>query len=562
MKYIIVSGGVLSGIGKGVISSSLGLLLRGLGYRVTAIKIDPYLNIDAGTMSPFEHGEVFVLADGGEVDLDLGNYERLMDIQLSRDHNITTGKIYKMVIDKERKGEYLGKTVQVVPHICDAIQDWIERAAHFPIKLPVRSGIPNTSSSLNLNKTSEICVIELGGTVGDIESGPFIEALRQFQFRVGKGNFCSIHVSLVPEVGSDKEQKTKPTQHAVRLIRGLGITPNIVVCRSKHPLTESIKNKISQYCHISPSSVIGCHNVSNLYKVPMLLLEQKLPLKLSEILNLPKPLQTTLFLKNWAQFVNRVDDVRASGKSITIAIVGKYTGLTDSYHSLIKALEHAGLYHNVLVNIRWVVASNMEKNSKLLENIDGILVPGGFGDRGVEGKVNAIRIARSKSLPFLGICLGMQVAVIQHARDFCGFEKANSTEFSPNTPHPVVIFMPEGSNTHMGNTMRLGERTTVLSSKSITSGLYGTQVISERHRHRYEVNPKYVAKLEEKGLHFVGKDSVTGNRMEVAELSVSEHPFFLAVQFHPEYLSRPCYPSPCFLGFVGAIKKRNSKDKQ
>ncbi|XP_061355425.1 uncharacterized protein LOC133299952 isoform X2 [Gastrolobium bilobum] len=506
MKYVLVTGGVVSGLGKGVTASSIGLLLKACGLRVTAIKIDPYLNTDAGTMSPFEHGEVFVLDDGGEVDLDLGNYERFMDIKLTRDNNITTGKIYQSVIDKERRGDYLGKTVQVVPHITDAIQEWIERVAHIPVD----------------GKTgpADVCVIELGGTIGDIESMPFIQALGQFSYRVGASNFCLVHVSLVPVLNVVGEQKTKPTQHSVRGLRGQGLTPHILACRSTMVLDENAKAKLSQFCLLPAENILTLYDVPNIWHIPLLL-------------------------------------------RVRIAVVGKYTCLSDSYLSVIKALVHASVDCQKKLFVDWIPASNLEDATakenpdaykaawKLLKGADGVLVPGGFGDRGVQGKIIAAKYARENRIPFLGICLGMQIAVIEFARSVLGVQDANSTEFDPNTKSPYVIFMPEGSKTHMGGTMRLGSRRTYFQVKECKSAkLYGGKsYIDERHRHRYEVNPELVARLENAGLSFTGKDE-TGQRMEILELP--NHPYFIGVQFHPEFKSRPWKPSPLFLGFIGA----------
>ncbi|KAG2599086.1 hypothetical protein PVAP13_5KG414400 [Panicum virgatum] len=468
MKYVLVTGGVVSGLGKGVTASSIGVVLKACGLRITSIKIDPYLNTDAGTMSPFEHGEVFVLDDGGEVDLDLGNYERFLDIKLTRDNNITTGKIYQSVIDKERKGEYLGKTVQVVPHITNAIQEWIERVAMIPVD--------------GKEGPADVCVIELGGTIGDIESMPFIEALGQFSYRVGPGNFCLVHVSLVPVLNVVGEQKTKPTQHSVRGLRGLGLTPNILACRST---------------------------------------------------------------------------------KVRIAMVGKYTGLSDSYLSVLKALLHASVDCRRKLVVDWVASTDLEDSTvieapdaykaawDLLKGADGILVPGGFGDRGVQGKILAAKYAREKNVPYLGICLGMQIAVVEFARHVMNLTDANSTEFDPDTKTPCVIFMPEGSKTHMGATMRLGSRRTFFKVADCKSAkLYGNVTyVDERHRHRYEVNPDMVPEFENAGLQFVGKDD-TGRRMEIIE--IPKHRYFVGAQFHPEFKSRPSKPSPLFVGLVAA----------
>ena len=536
MRYVVVTGGVLSGLGKGVTASSIGVLLKSLDLHVTAIKIDPYLNTDAGTMSPFEHGEVFVLDDGGEVDLDLGNYERFLDVTLGRDNNLTTGKIYSEVIEAERKGDYLGKTVQAIPHITDAIQNWISEVARRPE--------PDTG------KTADVCVIELGGTIGDIESMPFIEALRQFQFKAGRENVCFVHVSLVPVIGPVGEQKTKPTQHSVRDLRALGITPDVLVCRSEEPLADEVREKMAAFCHVSPSAIMSAHDVSNIYRVPLGLDKQGLREVLSTRFNTREPKESDL--SDWRDLADEVD---AADKRVTIAMVGKYTGLADSYLSVIKALQHAAYSIGHKVDIEWIESEDLEDDDsparQALQDVDGILVPGGFGDRGIEGKVFAAQLARTKGIPYLGICLGLQIAVIENARNVLGFEGANSTEFDPDTPHPVVIHMPDVSETVMGGTMRLGlKRTHILSPDSMAAHLYaGSDSIMERHRHRYEVAPVMVEQLQSCGLIFSGKDD-SGERMEIIELA--DHPFFFATQFHPEFKSRPQRPSPPFLGLIRA----------
>ena len=543
MKYVVVSGGVLSGLGKGVTASSMGVLLKSAGLRVTAIKIDPYLNIDAGTMSPFEHGEVFVLDDGGEVDLDLGNYERFLDITLARANNITTGKIYSQVIEAERRGDYLGKTVQVVPHITDAIQNWIEEVAAKPVD----------GSAIE----PDVCVIELGGTVGDIESAPFVEALRQFQFRVGKQNVCFVHVSLVPVMGPVGEQKTKPTQHTVRELRASGITPDIIICRSEQPLTHDVKTKLSLFCHVPPEAVLSASDVSNIYRVPMLLDEQGALVLLSRLFEFKIPLQRPL-LDEWSEMAERADHLE---DEVHIAMVGKYTGLSDSYLSVIKALQHASFAARRRLVIDWIEASNLESEVassdpdlhsgswEMLRAADGILVPGGFGDRGIEGKVLAAEHARKSSTPYLGVCLGLQVAVIEFCRNVLGWTGANSTEFDDQTAHPVVVYMPEISKTHLGGTMRLGSRRTLLLETDCHAHrMYeGVEEIDERHRHRYEVNPDMIEAMEDAGVRFVGRDE-TGQRMEILELG--DHPYFFATQYHPEFKTRPNRPSPPFLSLL------------
>ena len=545
MKYVVVTGGVLSGLGKGITASSIGVLLKSAGLSVTSVKIDPYLNCDAGTMSPFEHGEVYVLDDGGEVDLDLGNYERFLDIALTRDNNITTGKVYQAVIERERKGDYLGKTVQVIPHITNEIQEWIERVAN--------------KSSDGSNKTPDACVIELGGTVGDIESAPFIEALRQFQFRVGKENICFVHVSLVPVMGPVGEQKTKPTQHTVKELRGLGIIPDILVCRSENPLDYETREKLAAFCHVSPEAVVSAHDVSNIYRIPILLDEQGVSKVLSKEIGFDLPDSRPL-LEDWIKMAETVDNL---DEVVKIAMVGKYTGLSDSYLSVIKALQHSSFEVNRKLQINWIEAENLDEKVKLddvekyneawklLKESDGILVPGGFGIRGIEGKIKAAEYARLNKIPYLGVCLGLQIATIEFCRNVLGMEKANSTEFDENTPHPAVVFMPEISKTHMGGTMRLGTKPTpFLVEDCKMKRLYGNKPhVDERHRHRYEVNPELITKIEEAGLIYVGKDE-TGQRCEIMELE--NHPFYVGTQYHPEFKSRPGRPSPPFLGLLKA----------
>ncbi|KAF8025412.1 hypothetical protein BT93_F2290 [Corymbia citriodora subsp. variegata] len=544
MKYVLVTGGVVSGLGKGVTASGIGVLLKACGLRVTSIKIDPYLNTDAGTMSPFEHGEVFVLDDGGEVDLDLGNYERFLNIKLTRDNNITTGKIYQAVIDRERRGDYLGKTVQVVPHITDAIQEWIERVAVIPVD--------------GKEGPADVCVIELGGTIGDIESMPFIEALGQFSYRVGVGNFCLIHVSLVPVLNVVGEPKTKPTQHSVRGLRGLGLTPNILACRSTMALDENIKAKLSQFCHVPVENIITIHDVPNIWHIPLLLKDQKAHEAIFKVLNLSSVAQEPV-LKEWNSRAELCDKLH---EPVIIALVGKYTDHSDSYLSVMKALLHASVACQKKLIVERVPACDLEDVTakenpeaykaawKKLKGADGVLVPGGFGDRGVGGKILAAKYAREKRVPYLGICLGMQIAVIEFARTILGLQDANSTEFDSNTRNPCVIFMPEGSKTHMGGTMRLGTRRTYFQAlESVSAKLYENQrYIDERHRHRYEVNPDMVPRLESAGLSFPGKDE----NCCCGIVELPNHPYFVGVQFHPEFKSRPEKPSPLFLGFVAA----------
>ncbi|OUT20613.1 CTP synthase [Pichia kudriavzevii] len=555
MKYVVVSGGVISGIGKGVLASSTGLLLKTLGLRVTSIKIDPYLNIDAGTMSPLEHGECFVLDDGGEVDLDLGNYERYLGISLTRDHNITTGKIYSHVIEKERKGDYLGKTVQVVPHITNAIQDWIEKVSRIPVD---NSGIE-----------PDVCIIELGGTVGDIESAPFVEALRQFQFRVGHENFALIHVSLVPVIHG--EQKTKPTQAAIKDLRSLGLLPDMIGCRCSTELDIPTIEKIAMFCHVGAEQVLAIRDVNSTYHVPLLLKEQKMVdfltrrLRLDE-LNISGEMAhkgEELFNK-WSSLTTKHDQ---SFEKVTIAIVGKYTNLHDSYLSVIKSLEHSAMRCGRKLEIVWVESTDLEPETEsanksnfhtawqLVCKADGILVPGGFGSRGIEGMIAAAKWARENKVPYLGVCLGLQIAVIEFVRNVLGKKEASSIEFDPELTeeNQAVVYMPEIDRERLGGTMRLGLRPTVFQEDSESSKirkLYGDSAeVFERHRHRYEVNPKLMEEISNNGLKFVGKDEA-GERCEIFELN--DHPFYVATQYHPEYISKVLDPSRPFLGLIAA----------
>ncbi|CAL9705155.1 unnamed protein product [Knipowitschia caucasica] len=544
MKYILVTGGVISGIGKGIIASSVGTLLKSCGLHVTAIKIDPYINIDAGTFSPYEHGEVFVLDDGGEVDLDLGNYERFLDIRLTRDNNLTTGKIYQSVITKERRGDYLGKTVQVVPHITDAIQEWVMKQA----KVSVDSD----------GVEPQVCVVELGGTVGDIESMPFIEAFRQFQFKVKRENFCNIHVSLVPQPNTTGEQKTKPTQNSVRELRGLGLSPDLIMCRCTTPLETAVKEKISMFCHVEPTQVICVQDVTSVYRVPLLLEKQGVVSYFCERLNLPVEMKPLRILSKWKEMSDRSDRLL---ECVSIALVGKYTKLSDSYTSVIKALEHSALAINHKLQVKYIDSADLELSTQTddpvkyheawqhLCSAQGVLVPGGFGVRGTEGKMLAINWARKQNKPFLGVCLGMQLAVCEFARNVLGWEDANSTEFNPETKHPVVIDMPEHNSGQMGGTMRLGKRRTIFTSANgVMRKLYGNvEHVDERHRHRFEVNRELKHHFENKGFQFVGQD-VNGERMEVIELD--DHCYFVGVQYHPEFTSRPINPSPPYFGLL------------
>lgn len=521
----------MSGLGKGITAASIGRLLMNRGYRVTAIKIDPYINIDAGLMSPFQHGEVFVLKDGGEVDLDLGNYERFLDIELTREHNITTGKIYKTVIEKERRGEYLGKTVQIIPHITNEIKARIRSIAR--------------------NSGCEICLIEVGGTVGDIESMPFLEAMRQLR-NEELGNIVFIHVTLAPST-TDGEQKTKPTQHSVKEMRELGLQPDLIAVRCESKLRSETKSKISLFCDVPDEAVISCHDVDDIYRVPILLEDEGLANYVMKMLRL-FPLEEK---KTWSEIVARMD---STTRSVKIAIVGKYTSsfqstapMEDAYLSIREALKHAGIECSTKPEIIWIDSEELERKGPdiMLRDVDGILVPGGFGERGSVGKMIAIRYARENDVPFLGICFGMQLAVVEFARNVVGLKEASSTEFV-DTPDPVITILPEQEGVEdMGGTMRLGDYTASLKENSLAHKIYGSTEIVERHRHRYEVNPDYVPLIEEHGMIFSGWN---GNRMEIAE--IPEHSYFFSSQFHPEMRSRPGRPSPPFRAFVEAMKRR------
>ncbi|KAL9188486.1 hypothetical protein ACHAXT_006864 [Thalassiosira profunda] len=586
-KIVVVTGGVLSGIGKGVTASSIGVLFRAMGYRVTALKIDPYLNVDAGTMSPFEHGEVFVLDDGGETDLDLGNYERFLSVSLTKDSNLSTGKIYQSVIERERIGEYLGKTVQVVPHVSDAIQEWILKVAKTPV-----SQFSANESSKGTGEPPEVCIVELGGTLGDIESMPFVEALRQLQENVGYKTLCFCHVSLVPVLGEPPEQKTKPTQHSVKQMMSMGLRPDFLCCRGSAPLDSGTTSKLSMFTSVPSGAIVSLHDVSNIYRVPLMMIEQNLPSMLLQRLRMgpfqkgldysvagtvhaqKMAIEDSQVIRDWTKLADSVDDPESE---CVIGIVGKYLTQGDAYLSVVKALTHAAIATKQRLRIEWIEASSLSASEseeqgnnaaswELLKQCDGLVVPGGFGLRGMEGKISAIRYARESKKPFLGICLGMQAAVIEYCRNVLGIERAHSAEFVDDLAkdeEDAVIFMPEGDREKMGGTMRLGARETVLKEGSTARRLYGKDTVMERHRHRYEVNPSLVSRLEEEGLHFVGRNTdASGERMEVVELNKEVHPYFLAAQYHPEFTSRPELPSPLFLGLLQACKSRVGAEKE
>jgi CTP synthase len=525
-KYIFITGGVVSSLGKGITAASLGRLLKNRGIHVTIQKFDPYINFDPGTMSPYQHGEVFVTEDGAETDLDLGHYERFIDINLNKNNNITSGKIYWSVISKERKGDYLGGTVQVIPHITNEIKDRIQRAGR--------------------DSGADVVITEIGGTVGDIESLPFLEAIRQIKADLGRDAVLYIHVTLVPYLVKSGELKTKPTQHSVKELRSIGIQPDIIVCRSEQPLSRDIKDKIALFCNVDAGSVIENRDIACIYEVPLALHREGLDNSVVEKLQLPTPEPD---LQEWEEMVAKASRLH---NRVTIALVGKYTQLKDAYLSIAEALVHGGFPHDTTVDIRWVPAEDLEKEGpdSFLSGADGILVPGGFGDRGIEGKIRAIQYARERLVPFLGICLGMHCAVVEYARHVLGFAGAHSTEFYPDSPHPVIDLLPEQRDIDAkGGTMRLGTYPCRLQEDSLIHGCYGEEVIYERHRHRYEFNNLYRRPLEEAGLALTGL-SPDGRLVEVVE--VKRHPWFLATQFHPEFKSRPNRPHPLFSSFVGA----------
>lgn len=535
MKYVIVTGGVLSGLGKGITTSSIGMLLKARGLKATAVKVDPYLNCDAGTMNPFQHGEVFVLDDGSEVDLDLGNYERFLDANLRTDHNITTGKVYREVIQKERRGDYLGQTVQIIPHITNEIKKEI-------VDVGKKDG-------------SDIVIVEMGGTVGDIESMPFLEAVRQLSMDVGKQNCIFLHTTLVPILGVVGEQKTKPTQHSVRELRAAGIKPHIIIARGERPLLESIKRKISMFCDVPVDGVISAPDAISIYEVPIILEEQGLTDLIINQLNLGSKEEN---LQSWKGFLNNLKDPKGE---VRIAIVGKYTHLMDSYISHVEAFNHSASETQNEVKIVWVEAEDLEKGNpaEVLKGVHGLLVPGGFGERGIEGKILSIKFARETGTPYLGTCLGFQLATAEFCRNVLGLEGANSSEFDPETKHPVVDLLPEQIGVEdKGATMRLGVHDVMVEKDSRAYELYGSTKIRERHRHRFEVNPDYIDRIMEAGLKYTGR-SKDGRRMEIAELE--GHRYFIASQFHPEFTSRPLRPSPLHLGLVkAAIDNRDGKD--
>ena len=533
-KYIFVTGGVVSSLGKGITAASLGRLLKSRGYRVTIQKFDPYINIDPGTMSPYQHGEVFVTDDGAETDLDLGHYERFIDINLSKNSNTTTGKIYQSVINKERRGDYLGGTVQVIPHITNEIKERVFRVGQ--------------------QDNADFVITEIGGTVGDIESLPFLEAIRQVKKDVGKNDVLYIHVTLVPYISAAGELKTKPTQHSVKELRSIGISPDIIVCRSEKPISKEMREKMAMFCDVDPDAVIQNLTAKSIYEVPMLMEEQGLDtivLRKLEMEDKPKDMQ------GWHDMVARI--LKKYDKKVTIAVVGKYVALQDAYISITESLRHAAVANEAELDIHWVNAEEIEADdtdmAKVMAGVDGILVPGGFGNRGIEGKIKAIQYAREHKIPFFGICLGMQCAVIEFARHVCGMADANSSEFNPNSTHPVIDLMPEQIDVEdLGGTMRLGLYPCKVYPDTLTSKAYNAELIYERHRHRYEFNNAFREEIVGKGL-VLGGTLPNGRLVEIVELPESEHPWFLGAQFHPEFKSRPTNPHPLFREFVGAAVK-------
>lgn len=528
-KYIFVTGGVVSSLGKGITAASLGRLLKNRGLKVSIQKFDPYINVDPGTMSPYQHGEVFVTDDGAETDLDLGHYERFIDENLSKNSNVTTGKVYWSVISKERKGDYLGGTVQVIPHITNELKDRVYRVAK--------------------EKDVDVVITEIGGTVGDIESLPFLEAIRQIKYEVGSGNSCFIHVTLVPYLRKAGEIKTKPTQHSVKELRSIGIQPDIIVCRTEKELSEDVRNKLGLFCNVDGKAVIQNLDAENLYEIPLLLHKEGLDNLVCEKLSLGcNDVDNT----EWIEMVGKLKNL---SKEVTIALVGKYVELHDAYLSVVESLSHGGLASGASVNVKWInsVDVTAENVNDILKDVDGVLVPGGFGDRGIEGKIESIRWARENKVPFLGICLGMQCAVIEYARNVLGYSDAHSSEIAPDTKHPVIDLMPDQKDIdEKGGTMRLGLYACKLSKDTNAMAAYNEQVIYERHRHRYEFNNEYRTSLIEKGLILSGT-SPDERLVEIVELK--DHPWFVAVQFHPEFKSRPNKPHPLFRDFIRASLK-------
>ncbi len=533
-KYIFVTGGVVSSLGKGISASSIGLLLKQRGYKVTIQKLDPYLNVDAGTMNPFQHGEVYVTDDGAETDLDLGHYERFLDVNMTRSNNVTTGQIYHEVIEKERRGEYLGATVQVIPHITDEIKTRMKKLSDID--------------------DYDIIITEIGGTVGDIESLPFLESMRQLMMEVGKKNAISLHVTLVPYIASAGEVKTKPTQHSVKNLLELGIQPDILICRAEREIPKELREKIALFCDVQSKYVISAHDSKSIYEVPLVFFKQKLDLHILKLLGLP---EKKIRLDEWVKFNNEIKNPESE---VEIALVGKYINYHDSYKSIFEAFIHAGAENSVRVKIRPIDAEDCQNGeiSKLLQGVKGILVPGGFGERGVEGKINAIKFARENGIPFFGICLGLQCAVIEYARNVCGISQANSSEFKKNRYNVIDLMAEQKNVTHLGGSMRLGAYPCVIEKNTKAMQAYGKDLITERHRHRFEVNNKFRTVLHSKGMVFSG---VSPDRELIEMIEIPGHQWFVGCQFHPELKSRAIKAHPLFREFIKAAKQY-SKNKQ
>ena len=534
-KYIFVTGGVVSSLGKGIAAASIGCLLESRGLKVTLQKFDPYLNIDPGTMSPFQHGEVFVTDDGAETDLDLGHYERFTHAHLTQSNNLTSGRIYENIITRERRGDYLGKTVQVIPHVTNEIKAACRRVA----------------------ADVDVAIVEIGGTVGDIESLPFIEAIRQMRHEEGRDNTLFVHLTLVPWIAAAQELKTKPTQHSVKELRAIGIQPDILLCRSERPLPQEVKEKIALFCDVAAGSVVTARDVDSVYQIPPFFAEQGVDETILRMLHMNAPARN---LSRWTEMLDRM---RNPATEVTIGLVGKYVEYEDSYKSLKEALLHAGIAHRARVNIEWIESDRMEWPlcRDRLSRFDGILVPGGFGKRGIEGMLNAIRCAREGRIPYFGICLGMQTMVIEFARNVCGLTDADSTEFNPATPHRVIYKLRELKGVdELGGTMRLGAYPCRLAENSLAREAYGTEQISERHRHRYEFNREFEPILTEHGLRLTGQ-TPDGVYVEICE--VPDHPWYLGCQFHPEFKSKPLEPHPLFSSFLAAaLDRRNGQTKR
>ncbi len=531
-KYIFITGGVVSSIGKGITAASIGRILKSRGFRVSIQKHDPYLNVDAGTMSPFQHGEAFVTEDGAETDLDLGHYERFIDVNLTKDNSVTTGKIYNAVISKERRGDFLGKTVQIIPHITDEIKNSIKRLN--------KPGQP----------TLDVIIVEIGGTIGDIEGLPFLEAIRQFRNDIGKDNVLYVHVSFFPYLKAPKEIKSKPTQHSIKELRSIGIQPDLLICRAQSRLTESVKEKISLFCDIPKEGIIETRDVNSIYEVPLVLEEQGLGNLLVQMLQLPEKKSD---LKEWREMVNRLYHPE---RKVAIAVIGKYIRLKDAYMSINEALIHAGIFHKCKIEVKRIDADFLVKSDvkKILKDVQGILIPGGFGARGIEGKIQAVKYARENKIPFMGICLGMQCAMIEIARNILNLVEANSTEFDQNTPYPIFNILERLKDVTMkGGTMRLGSYSCYLTKGTLAYKIYQREKIQERHRHRYEFNNQFLSKFEQAGIIFSGIN-MENNLVEMVELN--NHPWFLGVQFHPEFKSRPNRPHPIFISFLSAALKK------